>query len=68
MSYLIAQLRHRIFLVDYIIEETEVLLQSDYELNMDSSKQLQSDCDITKAKANLDQLLNDPENRHYSGS
>ncbi len=47
------------FLLDVILKEANLLMQSDCQLVSDPANVLQSDCDITKAKANLDQLLAD---------
>lgn len=47
------------FLVDLIIKEANVLMQSDHEVVLDPANLLRSDCEIGKAKANLDQLLAD---------
>ena len=46
-------------LMDVVLRETQVLLASDYQVQLDPDNILQSDCDINKAKQNLDALLSD---------
>ncbi len=45
--------------LNLILQETRVLMESDYELILASEDRLQSDCDAGRIKENLDRLLAD---------